>query len=263
MADHSNTFEHGELRLRKKPLAALRYSYLAGDNATDTLVLFINGLMLPQSGWEPAMMLISQDQSGSRRPRPALLSYDRFGQGLSDPDPADVDKPNGHDLTDVVRDLRDFLVEFSELKSPNQPPWGQPGDHRLVFVCNSIGCPIARLFAQSCPGVVSAFVFLDSMMANTDFVSMFPDPDAADFDKSSLPDDLTEEDIRKARKVYGQIFHPAVRNKEGLDRSNAAQLLPYSDKPQLQGPGDRGPLLTVVGHDWDFFAAENTVSCNA
>lgn len=258
----SEALKDGELRLSTKPSAALHYSYMPGSDATDILVVFINGLMLPRVGWTPTINLIAEKSTTTR---PAMLSYDRYGQGTSDADPADSMSPRGvHDLMDVVRDLDTFLSELGRLKMPDRCSWGQPGQYRLVFVCNSIGCPIARLFAQERPGssTVSAFVFLDSMMANTDFVSMFPDPDATDFKPDTLPQDLTVQDIRRARQVYKKFFHPSVPNQEHLDRSNAAQLLPYSDQPKLCGSDDRGPWLTVVGHDWDIFAAENKVNAH-
>lgn len=197
----------------------------------------------------------------ANKTRPALLAYDRFGQGKSDADPADEGRDDGktHDLNDVVHDLYDFLEKFYKEKGI-LCPLSQANGVQLIFVCNSIGCPIARLFAQEHPATVSALLFLDSMMTDTDFVSLFPDPDAADFDPDSLPSGLTVDDIREARQVYGQFFHPTVPNRERLDRSNVSQLLPYSYAPKLAGPGGRGPLLTVVGHDWDFFAAENKVS---
>lgn len=262
MTGDSNSIEYGELRLNSKPTAALRYSYIPSDSATTgTLVLFINGLLLPQTGWEPTMKLLVQSYHEANKTRPALLAYDRFGQGKSDPDPADEGREDGntHDLNDVVHNLYEFLEQVYKEKGISISP-SQGNSVQLMFVCNSIGCPIARLFAQEHPATVSAFLFLDSMMTDTDFVSLFPNPDAADFDQDSLPSGITVDDVRKARQVYGQFFHPTVSNQEGLDRSNVSQLLPYSYTPKLAGPRGWGPLLTVVGHDWDFFAAENKVS---
>lgn len=208
------------------------------------------------------MKLLVQKYHEANKTRPALLAYDRFGQGKSDADPVDKGKEDGrtHDLNDVVHDLYEFLEQFYKERGIANAS-SQVDSVQLIFVCNSIGCPIARLFAQEHLATVSAFLFLDSMMTDTDFVSLFPDPDAADFDQDSLPSGVTVDDIRTARQIYSQFFHPSVPNRERLDRSNVSQLLPYSYAPKLAGPRGRGPLLTVVGHDWDFFAAENKVGC--
>lgn len=265
MMELADLIQHNEMRLPGKPNAALQYSYILSDTDTHEapLVVFINGLVLPQSGWSLTIDTVIQQCNDKGKTRPAMLTYDRYGQGLSDPDPTDQGKPDGHthDLNDAARDLGSILEHFTSQVLPNSDsqPTSARNDRLVVFVCNSIGCPLARLFAQQNPNVCSAFIFLDSMMANTDFVSMFPDPDAVGFDKGSLPAGLTEEDIRNAREIYRRVFHPTVPNKERLDRSNAAQLLPYSDKPILGAPCGWGPLLTVVGHDWDVFAAENKV----
>jgi hypothetical protein len=40
---------------------------------------------------------------------------------------------------------------------------------------------VARLYAGEYPSTVSAIQFLDSMMADCDFVSIWPDPDAPGF----------------------------------------------------------------------------------
>ena len=238
--------QHGELRLPTKPAAALRYSYLPGDAGADSLVVFINGLLLPRSGWHLTVESFVKQQQEKAKTRPGLITYDRFGQGESDADPV-----GDHDMEEVVRDLYTFIAIVKTRLETKRVS--------LVLVCNSIGCPIARLFNKAHPALVSAFLFLDSMMANTDFVSIFPDPDAPGFDEEALPQGVTVDGLRKARDVYGRYFHPTVPNKERLDRSNAAQLLPHSDKPALSGLGTLGPLLTVVGHDWDVFALENEV----
>lgn len=52
------------------------------------------------------------------------------------------------------------------------------------------------------------------------------------------------------------VFYPINGNKEGLSRKNLIQLLPDSDGPQLQGPGGRGPWVTVVGHEFEAFEGE-------
>lgn len=131
-----------------------------------------------------------------------------------------------------------------------------------MLVCNSIGCALARLYAAAHPGRVAACLFLDSMMANSDFVSVFPDPDGPDFDhpgrgRLPLPPGVSADDLRHARDKFRQYFHPAVPNPERLDRRDLRRLLPRADAPALPaGPGGRSPILVVVGHDWDEFAEQ-------
>ena len=184
----------------------------------DTFVVFLNGLALPSSSWFPAAeRLISHRHDEAGLPLPALLCYDRYGQGESDPDPTD----------------------------PPGTPYGA----------------LARLYAGAHPGRVEGLLFLDSMMANTDFVSLFPDPDPATWgpdDDASLPPGVSPEDLRHARAEIAKLFHPTVPNRERLDRRYLPQLLPRADEPVLPpGPSGKMPLLTVVGHDWDTFAEEN------
>ena len=143
----------------------------------------------------------------------------------------------------------------------------------MLFIANSIGCPLARLYSQtyhppstpseSLPVVVVGYIFLDSMMANSDFVSppLFPDPDSRDFDESKLPDGITTNDIRHARDMFGRYFHPDVPNPERFDRRNLRELLPFADRPALPrvkivvASGEEvDPKMVVVGHDWDVFA---------
>jgi pimeloyl-ACP methyl ester carboxylesterase len=214
---------------------------------SDTLVVFLNGLALPRAAWSGAINHHISLRRDSRQPLPAaLLSYDRYGQGESDPDPTDLDTPYGHGPEASVADLHQLLTQLCPEILPNSK---SVEDARLVLVCNSIGCALARLYAAAHPGRVAGYLFLDSMMANTDFVSLFPaDPDGDDDDA-----DL----VRHARAAFGEHFHPTVPNPEHLDRRNLAALLPHADRPALPaGPGGRVPRLVVVGHDWDEFAEQ-------
>lgn len=84
---------------------------------------------------------------------------------------------------------------------------------------------------------------------------MFPDPDEAGFDESTLPEGVTAEDLRDTREKYATIFHPqygTVGNVEGLHRRNLANLLPHDDKPKLHGI-----KITVVGHGFRKFAEDS------
>lgn len=246
---------HG-IELPSKPGAKLRIQTHAGippqDGSLPTLVVFLNGLMSPQSTWNPALDILLSQLSFP----PSILTYDRYGQGDSDPDPSDPpDTVYGHNALSVVADLHELIAKICTTIL-HLPP---PGPNlRLVFVANSIGCALCRLYAAAHPGTISGFIFLDSMMANTDFVSLFPYPDAPDFDPDSLPSDISVGDIRHAREEYHRMFRPSVPNHEHLDRRDLRELLPHADEPKLPyGPDGKNPLLTVVGHDWEVFATQS------
>ncbi|KAI5266165.1 alpha/beta-hydrolase [Aureobasidium subglaciale] len=248
MTRNPKDIEHGKIQLKTKPCANLHYSFLPGDLHSNLLVVFLNGLILPQSSWEETILQTKLKTQKPGATRPHLLSYDRYGQGLSDKDP-NVD----HDMLDAVHDLHDFLVESSE-KKLDFNLFSAPG--QLIFVCNSIGCAIARLFATEYPGKVSGFLFLDSIMAHVDLVELWPNPDAPGFEESELPAGTTVDQLRSVRQSYRQRFHASVPNPEGLNRQTLSTLLPHADSPKLEGD----PMVTVIGHDWDRFAEENEKS---
>ncbi|KAK0704620.1 Alpha/beta hydrolase fold-1 [Lasiosphaeris hirsuta] len=243
--------EDAAISLAGKPGAALHISALVPDNPSDTLVVFLNGLMLPRATWLDAITHFIRLRTEAREPLPALLSYDRFGQGNSDPDPSDPpDTPYGHDVTAVVADLHQLLVQVvrDKLETPLETL-------RIVLVCNSIGCAIARLYTTAHPGSVAGLLFLDPMMANSDFVSLIPDPASPAFDPTDLPADISVADLQHSRTMAARFFHPTVPNGERFDRRTLAQHLPWADKPPLPpGPSARPPRLTILGHDWDTFA---------
>ncbi|KAI1381909.1 alpha/beta-hydrolase [Hypoxylon crocopeplum] len=249
------------IRLPHKPDTPLSYRFLPGQGPLSTahLVVFLNGLILPQTRWLPTIDYLCHDTN-----RPALLTYDRYGQGESARDPADEQHGGTHDIREIVSDLHVLIQEIwrTKVKQVSNEHEGERDGKKaetpkLVFVSNSIGCVIARLWAEAYPGAVEALLLLDSNIANSDLVSVFPDPDAPDFDPAVLPEDVTVEDLRRTRAGYASHFHPSVPNPEHLDRLNIAELLPHSDTPRLKGPEDgKGPWITVVGHDWDTFAEE-------
>ncbi|KAI3327750.1 hypothetical protein HD806DRAFT_483808 [Xylariaceae sp. AK1471] len=253
----SITFD--SIRLDTKPTACLECSQVHSVGELDystVSVIFLNGLIAPQSFWLPIMALmlrhlkIVDSGTGSNASLPQMLAYDRYGQGRTiDRDPSDEGKEEGygHDTLEAVRDLHQLISQVTQA-SHDQPK-------RIMFVANSIGCAIARLYAQEYPGAIAGMLLLDSIMANSDFVSMFPDPDSPDFDPGSLPQDVTPEMLRETRKKFREVFHPSVKNSESLDRRNLAALLPDADKPFLgQGFDGRAPFVTVVGHDPEWFA---------
>ncbi|KAI1196547.1 Alpha/Beta hydrolase protein [Nemania serpens] len=256
----SITFE--SIRLDTKPTATIecsRVQSLGKSGYSNILVIFLNGLIAPQSFWLPVMALtlrrlgMGDAGASSDASRPQMLAYDRYGQGRTiDRDPGDEGKEEGygHDTLDVARDLHQLICQTTQ-DSDHQP-------RPIMFVANSIGCAVARLYAEQYPGTVAGLLLLDSIMANSDFVSIFPDPDSPDFDPGSLPQDVTPEILRETRQKFREIFHPSVKNPEGLDRRNLATLLPDSDNPFLDhGSGERAPFVSVVGHDPEWFAKES------
>lgn len=256
--------EIGHVALDNKRGARMKYTYYPAsiprnNNAnpfSQTLIVFVNGLMLPRSSWDATIKTFLERRQNAQLPYPALLSYDRYGQGESDRDPEDKEPPpcHGHDIMSVVKSLKQLTVQIwrdhLDINRPTHYPC-------LIFVCNSIGCAIARLFTQCYPGTVSGMLFLDSIMANSDFQSFWPDPDAPDFNPQILPESITADDVRATRAAYRKMFHPDVPNNEGLSRKNLAQYLPYSDGPKLEGYLGRGPYLTIAGHDWQTFADQS------
>lgn len=232
--------------LPHKPNASIQCSYVEVSRAegNDIQVIFLNGLMADKSLWLPVMARIVCKQLSSGSKRTALLAYDRFGQGLTESrDPQDEGREpgHGHDVADAAIDLRHLIQHLDPDRS-----------RRLILVGNSIGCAIARLYAQENP--VAGLLFLDSIIANSTF-DWWPDPDAPSFDATQLPDDVSIGVLREQRAKFLTIFSPNTPNKEGLSRRNLQQLLPYSDRPLLQGD-DQGPWITVLGHDFETFADE-------
>lgn len=203
-------------------------------------VVFVNGLLTRSCDWELTIYSLIALASP-----PFILSYDRLGVPPSDPLPTDRAT---NDISTAARDLGALLEKIYPILSlsSNTP---------LVLVGSSIGCCIIRLFIEyyavcttddDCDGGfkgyrVAGVLFLDSYIANTDFVSLFP-PASAD-----EPEALT-----RTRAIIVRYFHPDVENPEGLSRSNAQELLPSASDPKLPG----GPKLTVVSHDPEYNAED-------
>lgn len=258
--------EVSSIALDHKPGAKLNYTYYPASSRqnhnnpfSQTLLVFLNGLMLPRSSWDSSIQSFLEKRIVGRLPYPGLLSYDRYGQGESDRDPADKDPPpcHGHDAMSTVQDLKQLILQIWRDHLDMAKPTHFPN---LIFVCNSIGCALARLFTQTHPGTVSGLLFLDSIMANSDYQSFWPDPDAPDFNEHTLPDGVTVDEVRETRRKYREMFHPDVPNMEGLSRRNLGKLLPDADGPRLEGYLGKGPYLTVVGHDWETFAEQSCMS---
>lgn len=256
--------EVSSIILEGKPGAKLAYTYYAASESkpnklnpfAKSLVVFLNGLVQPRASWNASLQAFLEKRITNRLPYPAILTYDRYGQGESDrdpDDPKDEAASHGHDIMSVVHTLRQFTLqiwkEHLDISNPTEFP-------SLVFVGNSIGCATARLFAQTYPGTVLGLLLLDSVIANTDFISLWPDPDAPSFNPAIIPPGTSASDIRSARANMAKMFHPDVPSREGLSRRNLPALLPDADGPKLDGYNSEGPYVTVVGHDWETFAEQ-------
>ncbi|KAM0425832.1 hypothetical protein ACHAPT_008770 [Fusarium lateritium] len=258
MSDSGPATSYDFIRLKTKPTAQLCYSFspaTASTAAKPTLIVFVNGLGLPQVGWA---LTIAKLREYSPQSLPAILTYDRFGQGQSiDRDPADegaTDPSHAHDCMSAVRDMRQLTTQILRDRMNVE----ESDTLRLVLVGNSLGCSLIRLYAHEYPGTVSGIVFLDSTLTDTDFVSIFPDPDAESFDPV-LPPGVTAESLRDAREMIRQRFHPDIGSQEGLSRRNLFQLLPRADLPLLYRDGEKGPYITVLGHDFGAFAERTEI----
>lgn len=248
----------GAIKLTTKPSASIHYTFVHGNSSRHPyqLVVFLNGLIADKASWLAAIagiIRIRRTTAGF----PSMLAYDRYGQGLSeDRDPQDRgrEKGHGHDVADAVADLHQLIAQISQERLQRSSEQLQ-----IVLVANSIGCAIARLYVQTYPGSVAALLLLDSIIANSNF-DFWPDPDAEGFDVNQLPEDVTVEILREQRARFAAMFSPSVVNPEGLSRRDLAELLPHSDSPKLVGPDNKGPWVTVVGHDFEHFAAESLKS---
>ncbi len=245
------------LSLASKPSARLSCHYIPSVVSTSILIIFLNGLGLPMSSWTQTISILR-----TNRVKASMLAYDRFGQGqTTDRDPNDLDFPDpthAHDMISAVHDLDELIHETKTFHS------SLGSNPRLVLVGNSIGCALARLYTRHHPGTVGGVLLLDSTITNSNFVDIFPDPDAPGFEDGALPSGITKEGLRSIRKKMGAAFHPDVGSAEGLSRRNLGELLPSADSPKLvgwspdpaEGEAARGPYVTVVGHGWEAFAEE-------
>lgn len=250
----------GTSELPSKPGATIHHTFAQGSSNPNCLVVFLNGLMADKASWLAVMAGLIRSPKAINYGIPSMLAYDRFGQGVTeDRDPLERGKEygHGHDVADAVVDLHELIsrISFEQLSVT-------ASQLRILFVANSIGCAIARLYAQQRPGVVVGLLLLDSIMANSNF-DWWPNPDLDGFNPEvDLPADVSVEVLREQRAKFAASFHPDIVNREGLSRRNLAQLLPHSDGPRLVGPDGRGPWVTVMGHDFEKFADESLKVCD-
>ena len=124
--------------LSSKPDAPIAYQLFEGSSESSLLIVFLNGLVLPQTGWNPTIELFRRTNLS---PKPWMLTYDRYGQGDSPRDPRES-LPNkepgyAHTLDDVTDDLHELIHTVSPDRCS-----------RIVFVNNSIGAHVARRYAD-------------------------------------------------------------------------------------------------------------------
>ena len=214
----------------------------------DTLIVGVNGIDSPQSLFYPTANVLLKSSRASNFP--LMLTYDRPGQGTTTDLNADVPgRPKRHarDCLDAAHDLRDLVTQVGCSRLGFQRD--NINNLRIVIVGDSVGCAIARLYAQEYPKTVTALLLLDSTLANSDTVSVFPDPNSSGFSEKDLPPGITAELCEDSRRKIGRGFDTKAPNREGLWRGNLPELLPFSDAPKLQGPRPGTPYVTVVEHD--------------
>ena len=238
------------IQLKRDPTVRLSCTYFGEAkrfSPKDTLIVFINGIDSPQSLFHPVIKILSKIH---RAPSlPPMLTYDRPGQGLSTRNQDIVQgRPNGHGrgCLDAAHDLKDLITQVagSHLGVLN----GDINNVRIVLVGDSVGCAIARLYAQEYQRTVIGLLLLDSSIANSDIVSIFPDPKSPGFLEKDLPRGVTAELCEDARKKF-RLWDPNSPSREGLWRGNLPDLLPLADAPKLEGPRLGTPCVTVVKHD--------------
>lgn len=221
------------------------------DTVVKIHLIFINGLGLPQTFWQPVIEQLRQSAGTSEINFDSnsiyTTTYDRYGQGLSRGKGDSVLRK--HDLKDSVEDMREIIDT-----ARHDIPQGPRTRILPIIVAHSIGVPQTRLYLKAHPGHIEGAIFLDSNMANVDMISLLPDPDSSDFTEDLLPADTTVEQLRWTRANYQKMFSPDAPNAEYLDRSNIPALLPDTNQPRIHPE----PFpLTVVSHDPDAFAEES------
>ncbi|KAI1451935.1 alpha/beta-hydrolase [Annulohypoxylon moriforme] len=235
--------------LPSKPEVPIAYELFEGDAASALLVVCLNGLGLAQGVWKPTIELF---QKSTVSPKPWILTYDRYGQGATPRDPREswpTKEPGyAHTLDDVTDDLHELIQTLAPDRSS-----------RIIFVNNSIGAHVARRYADRYPTIVEGILFLDSNPGNTDYAAIWPNPKDPSFDLEKMaPPGTSLEVYEAAYTKMTTIFAATAKNNEGFDRRDIKNVLPDPSKPKLKGSktSDKGPWITVVGHELEQFSNE-------
>jgi len=128
-------------------------------------VVFLNELTTDRASSILVMAGMMRQRKGTANGYPSLSSYDHYGQGTTEgrnPRDEGREEGHGHDCANAAEDLH-YLVEGVAKERMNV----RADNLRIVLVANSIGCAIARLYAQTCP--VAALLLRDSIIANPNF----------------------------------------------------------------------------------------------
>lgn len=102
-------------------------------------------------------------------------------------------------------------------------------------------------------------MFLDSNPGNTDYAMIWPNPKDPSFDLERMtPPGTSLEVYEAAYTKMTSIFAPTSKNGEGFDRRDIKTILPNPSEPKLKGSktSDKGPWITVVGHELEQFSKE-------
>lgn len=239
------------MKLAREPVVQLSCSFSPGHKQEgqqqQTLIVFLNGINIPHTEWYPIASILQKQLPHC----PPILMYDRPNQGTSLGTNLDKpERPEGHgsDCLDAVHDLRELITSIATTRL-NIPSSNIDNNLKLVLIASSVAVAIARLYASSYPFTIAGLVILDSTLANSDTVSLFPDPSSPDFRPENLPEVVTGELCADARKRIFPVYGSESRNPEGLWRGNLPALLPDADAPMLEGE----PYVTVIQHDAEVF----------
>lgn len=244
----ANNIHHGKIAISSHPATSIHYSYVPGSarlkNGPRPLIIFLSGLNDPRKIWTPVLRAMNEDNGAQGILQPPMLLYDRFGSGET----AKKDITKTHDAMAAANDLRELIAGVAEKHLEIGPTEidGLP----IIFVAHSFGGVVAELYAKQYPRSVVALLLLDPSPTDTDGESWFPDPDASDFKPETLPDGITAAMLRKARAQHrASPYNPNSPNKEGIKWDNLSNYIPEVGMPQLLGPWENTPLLTIMGHD--------------
>lgn len=109
------------------------------------------------------------------------------------------------------------------------------------------------------PTVVEGILFLDSNPGNTDYATIWPNPKDPSFNLEQMAPPNTPLDVYVAAYTkMTTVFASGAKNGEGFDRREIKNILPDPSKPKLKGSktSDKGPWVTVVGHELEQFSKE-------
>jgi hypothetical protein len=183
---------------------------------------------------------------------PPMLLCDRFlVSTTTDHDLSDAGKTleESHDVVEAMCNLRQMIIQISEARLGHAE---HEIDHlQLVFAAHSIGCWIARLYAEAFLGSVDAMLLIDSALSNTLIIDLIPNSDKPEeFHEHCMPKGVDGKLCRQTIKTLTKsMFHPPNANRERIGWTNLPSLLLFNDAPRVTGSAPDLPLVTVLCHD--------------